>query len=165
MMMMKFLTKSKTHGDLACNACMQLLDSQLNKMSELNPTVLGNEFIAFHTEKMTPMTVYKDNKLGSVWFIAKRAGVAYHVDVASVPRFKLGVYRHYKNKLYHALCVAYDVEAAEWCAVYRALYTCSVFGSYPVWIRPLEMFVEDMVEGDDNPRPQQRFQLVSNPLD
>ena len=52
---------------------------------------------------------------------------------------KLGKYEHYKNKLYEVIGVAKHSETLDEFVVYRALY-----GSHDLWIRPKEMFMEDV---------------------
>ena len=45
-------------------------------------------------------------------------------------------YRHFKNRLYQIIAVAYDAETEQKVVVYQALY-----GDYRVWVRPLENFL------------------------
>ena len=52
---------------------------------------------------------------------------------------KRGIYRHYKGNLYELLEVATHSETRERLVVYRALY-----GEYGVWVRPLDMFTENV---------------------
>ncbi|MCW8127005.1 DUF1653 domain-containing protein [Microbulbifer halophilus] len=65
---------------------------------------------------------------------------------------KRGIYRHYKGELYEMMEVATHSETGEKLVVYRALY-----GDYGVWVRPLEMFAEN-VEKDGSLVP--RFALL-----
>jgi len=59
-----------------------------------------------------------------------------------------GRYRHYKGKDYEVIFVATHSETLEKYVVYKALY-----GDYGIWIRPLEMFIEEVVvEGKKQPR-------------
>lgn len=50
-----------------------------------------------------------------------------------------GLYKHYKGFLYQVLSVARHSETCEPLVVYQALY-----GSYGVWVRPLEMFLDTL---------------------
>lgn len=59
-----------------------------------------------------------------------------------------GRYRHYKGKDYEVISVATHSETSEKYVVYKALY-----GDYGIWIRPLDMFIEEVVvEGKKQPR-------------
>lgn len=59
-----------------------------------------------------------------------------------------GRYRHYKGKEYEVIDIARHSETEEEFVVYRTLY-----GNFDLWIRPLQMFVEDVViEGKSQPR-------------
>lgn len=61
---------------------------------------------------------------------------------------ELGTYRHYKGNEYEVLGVAHHSETMEELVVYRALY-----GEHELWVRPLEMFVENvMINGITQPR-------------
>ena len=66
-------------------------------------------------------------------------------------RFKTGIYRHYKGKLYHVVGEAIHSETLEPLIVYRALY-----GEYRLWVRPKAMFFE-IIELDGKKLP--RFAL------
>ncbi len=66
---------------------------------------------------------------------------------------KLGKYRHYKGKEYEVMGVAKHTETLEKLVVYRALY-----GKHDLWVRPLEMFTEE-VEIDGKKR--RRFEYIS----
>jgi hypothetical protein len=61
---------------------------------------------------------------------------------------KKGKYRHYKGNLYEVVDVAWHSETLEYVVIYRALY-----GDFGLWVRPLAMFVEDVViQGMAEPR-------------
>lgn len=65
-------------------------------------------------------------------------------------------YRHFKNRLYQVLSVAYDAETEAAFVVYQALY-----GDYRVWIRPLDNFMSE-VDREKYPEVTQhwRFERV-----
>lgn len=59
-----------------------------------------------------------------------------------------GRYRHYKGNEYTVLGVARHSETLEWLVVYRPEY-----GERALWVRPLAMFVENVViDGRHMPR-------------
>ncbi|MCC8416992.1 MAG: DUF1653 domain-containing protein [Rickettsia endosymbiont of Bryobia graminum] len=61
---------------------------------------------------------------------------------------KLGIYQHYKGKLYQIIGLARHSETLEELVVYQALY-----GSFGLWIRPANMFNESIViNGKNIPR-------------
>lgn len=61
---------------------------------------------------------------------------------------EIGKYRHFKGKDYEVIAIAKHTETLEKYVVYKALY-----GDYEIWIRPLEMFIEEVVsEGKKQPR-------------
>ncbi|MDF1497701.1 MAG: DUF1653 domain-containing protein [Patescibacteria group bacterium] len=66
---------------------------------------------------------------------------------------KPGKYLHYKNKPYEVIGVARHSETLEELVVYRALYDSEEFGTNSLWVRPKEMFMEDViVDGETKPR-------------
>lgn len=68
-----------------------------------------------------------------------------------------GRYRHFKGKEYQVLGVArFSEDPEQKFVVYRALYK-SEFGENVMWVRPLEMFVEE-VERDG--KRVKRFELI-----
>jgi hypothetical protein len=59
-----------------------------------------------------------------------------------------GRYRHYKGNFYEVIDVAFHSETEEDLVVYRKLY-----GDGSLWVRPLGMFMEDvLVAGQREPR-------------
>lgn len=50
---------------------------------------------------------------------------------------QLGIYRHYKGKLYEVIGIAQHSETLERLVVYRTLY-----GNFDLWVRPFKMFTE-----------------------
>lgn len=67
---------------------------------------------------------------------------------------KLGIYQHYRNKKnYEVLWVANHSETLEKLVVYKTLYDSEDFGKNSIWVRPYDMFVEDVErEGVTVPR-------------
>tara|TARA_Y100001968_G_scaffold78944_1_gene70239 strand:+ start:3579 stop:3815 length:237 start_codon:yes stop_codon:yes gene_type:complete len=62
--------------------------------------------------------------------------------------FKTGLYRHYKNKDYTVLDIAFHSETEERMVLYRQEY-----GDRNLWVRPYEMFFEQVeVDGVSVPR-------------
>lgn len=67
-------------------------------------------------------------------------------------KIKKGVYQHYKGDRYEVLDTAKHTETLEELVVYRALY-----GNYALWVRPLDMFLEDV---EINGVKTKRFQFI-----
>ena len=66
-------------------------------------------------------------------------------DQASI---RPGRYRHYKGNAYEVIGIARHSETDEALVVYRTLY-----GDHSLWVRPLEMFMENVeVDGLTVPR-------------
>lgn len=66
-----------------------------------------------------------------------------------------GKYQHYKGPMYEVLGIATHSESEEKLVVYRTLY-----GNFDLWVRPLEMFCEDVVvDGVRMPRFRHRPEL------
>jgi hypothetical protein len=60
-------------------------------------------------------------------------------------KIKLGKYQHYKNKkMYEVIGVALHSETQKEMVVYKALYKCEKFGDFRLWVRPSEMFLEEV---------------------
>jgi hypothetical protein len=72
---------------------------------------------------------------------------------------ELGIYKHYKGKLYQVLSLARHSETLEEYIVYQALY-----GKYGVWIRPAMMFLEEVeINGVKKPRFEFQYHNKSKP--
>ncbi|MBU3896344.1 MAG: DUF1653 domain-containing protein [Nanoarchaeota archaeon] len=66
---------------------------------------------------------------------------------------KPGIYKHFKGNMYEAIGVARHSETLEELVVYKALYDHPKYGTDSIWVRPLKMFIENvMVEGKEVPR-------------
>lgn len=71
----------------------------------------------------------------------------------------LGIrYRHYKTqKLYEVIGQARHSETYEEMVIYKALYLCEKFGNCQIWVRPKQMFFENVMHNGEN---VPRFQRV-----
>lgn len=64
------------------------------------------------------------------------------------------IYRHFKGGLYEVIAVAFHTEDAEDLVIYTSLASGQTFA------RPLEMFLEEVPEGKENPTGQ-KYRLMS----
>lgn len=64
-------------------------------------------------------------------------------------QLSIGIYRHYKGKLYEVLGVARHSETLEELVLYKALYETE-FGKDSLWVRPKAMFLETVVVNSEN---------------
>jgi len=60
-------------------------------------------------------------------------------------KVKLGKYQHYKGNIYQVLGIAHHSETLEKMVVYQAQYDSQELGKKPIFIRPLQMFLEQVV--------------------
>lgn len=68
------------------------------------------------------------------------------------------IYKHYKGKSYKIITLARHSEDPNLILViYQGLYDCTTFGSKPIWARPLDMFLDDVIIDDVK---QPRFKKV-----
>lgn len=66
---------------------------------------------------------------------------------------KTGKYRHYKGKYYEVIGTARHSETMEELVLYKALYDSPGSGRDQLWVRPLDMFTENvLVDGKEIPR-------------
>ena len=65
---------------------------------------------------------------------------------------KIGKYKHYKGHVYSVIGVGRDSESLQEVVIYKGLYE-NEFGKNPIWVRPLKMFLENVVvNGKEVPR-------------
>lgn len=63
------------------------------------------------------------------------------------------IFHHYKGKDYKILYIGRHSEDLSYYVVYQGLYHCEEFGKYPIWVRPLIMFLETVIlDGKEVPR-------------
>ena len=55
------------------------------------------------------------------------------------------IYKHYKGHNYEIIGLARNSETLEEMVVYKALYESSEFGKDCLWVRPKEMFLENVI--------------------
>lgn len=65
---------------------------------------------------------------------------------------QVGIYKHYKGNLYQVLNVATHSETSEKLVVYQCLYN-----DYSIWVRPYEMFIEQVQLEDGQMKPRFEF--------
>lgn len=71
-----------------------------------------------------------------------------------------GTYRHYKNNnLYEVIGLAIHSETREEMVVYKPLYHCDTFGENQLWVRPMQMFFENVIH---NGQSMPRFQRIEH---
>jgi len=59
------------------------------------------------------------------------------------------IYRHYKGNLYKVLAIGHHSETEEKMVVYEGQYNSKEFGNNPIWIRPFKIFVDRVVNADN----------------
>lgn len=74
-----------------------------------------------------------------------------------MPAVKPGRYRHYKGNEYEVMGIARHSETLEELVVYKALYDDEGSGESTVWVRPKEMFLEEVEAGG---RKMPRFERL-----
>lgn len=75
-------------------------------------------------------------------------------------KIKPGKYRHFKGKLYRVIGIGRNSENSdEEFVVYQALYNDDKFGDNQIWIRPKEMFLENVTI---NKKEVPRFEFVGD---
>lgn len=60
-------------------------------------------------------------------------------------KVKLGKYKHYKGREYEVIGIARNSETLEELVVYRALYKSEKFGDQALWVRPKNMFNQEVI--------------------
>ncbi len=71
---------------------------------------------------------------------------------------KLGKYKHYKDKIYEVIGIVHHSETLEEMVLYKALYE-STFGKDALWVRPKEMFLENV---EINGEEVSRFEYIGD---
>jgi hypothetical protein len=72
------------------------------------------------------------------------------------------IFQHYNGKKYRVLMIGRHSEDLKPYVVYQGLYDCDSFGNCPIWIRPLEMFLENV---EKEGKQIKRFELVELPIE
>ena len=77
---------------------------------------------------------------------------------SELPEIRLGKYRHYKGKGYEVVGIGTNTESREILVVYKLLYDTPGYARDALWMRPYEMFVDNVVvDGKEVPR----FEYIS----
>lgn len=78
-----------------------------------------------------------------------------------IKEIKMGKYRHFKGGMYELINIAEHTETGESLAIYRRL-DGTYIANTKVWARPLNMFLDVVPEGKENPIGQNhRFEYQS----
>lgn len=73
----------------------------------------------------------------------------------------MSVYRHFKGNLYYVIGVSVHTETEEKMVVYHTLY-----GDCQMYVRPLNMFLEEVPKEKENPTGQKyRFEFLNEQLE
>ena len=108
-----------------------------------SPTGKCGHTPAITVSKWSPCTISLTNSTDS-----KQTRNHSNPETTKNMTLKPGRYRHYKGSDYQVIDVARHSETEELLVVYRTLY-----GEYDLWVRPLEMFTEEVVvDGKTLPR-------------
>lgn len=68
-------------------------------------------------------------------------------------KLSCGKYQHYKGNFYEVLGTVRHSETLEELVLYKALYDSPEFGKDQLWVRPVEMFCEEInLNGKKMPR-------------
>lgn len=80
---------------------------------------------------------------------------------AIIEKIPIGaIFQHYSGKKYRILMLARHTEDLKLQVVYQGLYDCDSFGKCPIWVRPLDMFLEKVtIDGKE----MERFKLIELP--
>ncbi|NVN96784.1 DUF1653 domain-containing protein [Candidatus Nomurabacteria bacterium] len=70
------------------------------------------------------------------------------------------IYKHYKGNRYEVVGVANHSETLEEMVIYKALYNIKGYGENSLWVRPKEMFLENVIV---NGVEMERFEKVEQP--
>lgn len=72
---------------------------------------------------------------------------------------KKGKYRHFKGKEYEVLGIVHHSETLEAMVLYKGLFVSPEFGENALWVRPYEMFIEE-IERDG--KKMKRFEYMGS---